>query len=104
MTDEPTMLLLLLGSSLTVVFAVLLWKLLILTGGIAAVQWAVVTGFADNPAVQAAAFALPALLAACALMYLPGKAGRTARTRLSRPHISFNPRRRARRNRWEATA
>ncbi|MDX8146419.1 hypothetical protein SK854_30195 [Lentzea sp. BCCO 10_0061] len=104
MTDEPTMLLLLLGSGLVFVFAVLLWKLLVLTGGIAAVQWAVVTGFADNPAVQAAAFAVPALLAACTLLYLPRTAGLFSQGRVHRPHTSFNPRRRAGRIRWEAMA
>lgn len=104
MTDEPTLLLLLLGSGLAVVVVVLLWKLLVLTGGIAAVQWAMVTGFADQPAVQAAAYALPALLAACALLYLPRKAGAFTRGRFPRSHTSFNPRRRAGRIRWEAMA
>jgi hypothetical protein len=95
------MLLVLLGSGLAFVVVVLLWKLLILTGGIAAVQWAIVTGFADNPAVQAAAFALPALLAAAALLYLPAKAGRA---HSPRSKTSFNPRRRAHQTRWEAMA
>ncbi|RDI20331.1 hypothetical protein [Lentzea flaviverrucosa] len=98
------MLLALLGSGLALMVVVLLWKLLMLTGGIASMQWAMVTGFADNPAVQAVAYALPALLAACALMYLPGKAGLSSRTHLRRASTSFNPRRRARHIRWEAMA
>ena len=89
----------LLGSGVAFVLVLLLWKLLLLTGSIAAVQWALVTGFADNPAVQAAAFALPALLAACALMYLPGKTSQSTRG----THHSFNPRRRAHQTRREAT-
>ncbi|MET9231413.1 hypothetical protein [Lentzea sp. NPDC003310] len=104
MTEDPLFLLLLLGSGLAIVCAVLLWKLLVLTGGIAAVQWAMVTGFADQPLIQAAVFAVPALLAAAALLYLPRAAGRSTRTHLRRSTTSFNPRRRARRNRWEATA
>lgn len=96
MTDEPTMLLLLLGCGVAVVFAVLLWKLLLLTGAIAAVQWAVVTGFADNPAVQAAALAVPALITAAVLRALP----RLAR---SGGH-PFTSRRRAHHTRWEALA
>jgi hypothetical protein len=98
------MLLALLGSGVAFVLVLLLWKLLVLTGGIAAVQWAVVTGFADNPAVQAAAFALPALLAACALMSLSGKAGLSGRAHSPHSKTSFEPRRRAHRNRWEAMA
>ncbi len=96
------MLVALLGCGVAFVLVLLLWKLLLLTGGIAAVQWAVVTGFADNPAVQAAAFAVPALLAACALLSLPHKARLSGRARGS--HTSFNPRRRAHQTRWEAMA
>ncbi|WP_329793573.1 hypothetical protein V1227_17080 [Lentzea sp. DG1S-22] len=98
------LLLALLGSGLALLVAVLLWKLLMLTGGIAAVQWAVVTGFADNPVVQAAAYTVPALLAACALLYLPRAAGRSTRTHFRRSTTSFNPRRGAGRIRWEAMA
>ncbi|ANZ36876.1 hypothetical protein BBK82_13120 [Lentzea guizhouensis] len=97
-------LVLLLGSGVALALAVLLWKLLVLTGGIAVVQWAFVTGFADNPAVQAVAFALPALLAAAALLYLPRAAGRSARAHSPRSTHSFNPRRRAHQTRWEAMA
>ncbi|GHH49258.1 hypothetical protein [Lentzea cavernae] len=103
MTDEP-MLLLLLGSGLAFAAAVLLWKLLMLTAGIAATQWLLVTGFADQPLIQAAVFAVPALLAACLLLYLPGNAGLSLRTRSGLAFSPFNPRRRARRNRWEAMA
>ncbi|MGZ3147288.1 hypothetical protein ACVDFE_35910 [Lentzea chajnantorensis] len=102
--SDPFMLPLLLGSGVALALAVLLWKLLVLTGGIAVAQWAFVTGFADNPAVQAAAFALPALLAAAALLYLPRAAGRSAQARLHRARSSFNPRRRAHQTRWEAMA
>lgn len=98
------MLLALLGSGVAFVLVLLLWKLLVLTGGIAAVQWAIVTGFADNPAVQAVAFALPALLAACALMSLPRNAGLSGRAHSPRSKTSFNPRRRAHHTRWEAMA
>ncbi|RAS58881.1 hypothetical protein C8D87_11751 [Lentzea atacamensis] len=70
MTNEP-MLLLLLGSSVAVVFAVLLWKLLVLTAGIAATQWAIVTGLPDEPVAQVLAYGIPALLAAFALLYVP---------------------------------
>lgn len=93
------MLVALLGCGVAFVLVLLLWKLLLLTGGIAAVQWAIVTGFADNAAVQAAAFAVPALLAACALLHLFGDHGRVRRS-----HSSFNPRRRAHQTRWEAMA
>ena len=75
--DEP-MLLLLLGSGLAFVFAVLLWKLLITTVGIVASQWAVITGLPDEPVAQVLALAIPALLAAFALLYLPSIAARSA--------------------------
>lgn len=104
MTDDPTLLLLLLGSGLAFAAVVLLWKLLMLTGGIAATQWLLVTGFADQPLIQAAVFAVPALLAACLLLYLPRNAGLSPRTHSGRAFSPFNPRRRARHNRWEATA
>lgn len=82
--DEP-MLLLLLGSTVAFVFAVLLWKLLITALGIAVTQWAVVTGLPDEPVTQAVAFGIPALLAAFALLYLPQLATRgTARPRSAR--------------------
>ena len=74
---EP-MLLLLLGSGLAFVFAVLLWKLLITTVGIVASQWAVITGLPDEPVAQVLALAIPALLAAFALLYLPSIAARSA--------------------------
>ena len=51
------MLVAVLGSGIAFVLVLLLWKLLLLTAGIAAVQWAMVTGFADQPAVQAAVLA-----------------------------------------------
>ncbi|MDX8056073.1 hypothetical protein SK571_42425 [Lentzea sp. BCCO 10_0798] len=84
--DEP-MLLLLLGSSVAFVCAVLLWKLLITTLGIASAQWAVITGLPDEPVAQVLAFGIPALLAAFALIYVPriavrGAALSTARVRL----------------------
>lgn len=98
------MLVALLGCGVAFVFVLLLWKLLVLTGGIAAVQWAIVTGFADQPVVQAAAFAVPALLAACALMSLSGKAGLSARGLTRHSLTSLNSRRRAHQTRWEAMA
>lgn len=73
--DEP-MLLLLLASGVAFMFAVLLWKLLITTVGIATVQWAVVTGLPDHPVLHVIAYAVPALLAAFTLVYLPRLAAR----------------------------
>ena len=78
MTDEPMFLLLLLASSVAFMFAVLLWKLLVTTVGIATVQWAVVTGLPDDPALHVIAYAVPALLAAFTLLYLPRIAARGA--------------------------
>ncbi|MCR3746659.1 hypothetical protein [Lentzea californiensis] len=78
MTDESTFLLLLLASGVAFMFAVLLWKLLITTVGIATTQWAVVTGLPDHPALHAITFAVPALLAAFTLLYLPRIAARGA--------------------------
>ncbi|WP_394615278.1 hypothetical protein JNUCC0626_36570 [Lentzea sp. JNUCC 0626] len=75
--DEP-MLLLLLGSGVAFVFAVLLWKLLVTTLGIASTQWAVITGLPDEPVAQVLAFGIPALLAAFALLYLPRIAAHSA--------------------------
>lgn len=79
MTDEPTMLLLLLASGVAFMFAVLLWKLLVTTVGIATVQWAVVTGLPDHPVLHVIAFVVPALLAAVTLLYLPRIAAGAAR-------------------------
>lgn len=97
MTDNPTLLLLLLGSGVSFVVVVLLWKLLLTTAGIAAAQWLIVTGFADSPAVQALALVIPALLAAVALQFLPRLTTRSARP-------PFASRLRARGHRQEVNA
>lgn len=66
MNDVPD-LVLLLGGGLAFVVVVALWKFLVTAGVIAFVQWAIVTNLPDQPALQAIAFAVPALLAAITL-------------------------------------
>jgi membrane protein implicated in regulation of membrane protease activity len=60
---------LVLGVLLALAAVVLLWKLLLTAGLIAAVQWAIVT-HADDTTVQVLTFAVPALLVAFALSRL----------------------------------
>ncbi|GAA3621391.1 hypothetical protein GCM10022267_04470 [Lentzea roselyniae] len=55
--------------ALAVVAVIVLWKVLLIGGGILAAQWLMFTAAADNPALQFAVLAVPALVVAAVITH-----------------------------------
>jgi hypothetical protein len=87
MTAVPTPVLLV-GLALALLAVIVLWKLLLIGGGILTAQWLMFTAAADNPALQLAVLAVPALMVAAVITHRmpahrhrPVPAGLGSRTR-----------------------
>ena len=59
----------LIGLALAVLAVIVLWKLLLIGGGILTAQWLMFTAAADNPALQFAVLAVPALVVAAVITH-----------------------------------
>lgn len=87
MTTIPTPVLLV-GLALALLAVIALWKLLLIGGGILTAQWLMFTAAADNPALQLAVLAVPALVVAAVITHrMPAN-----RTRHTAPGFGSRPR------------
>ncbi|SES37858.1 hypothetical protein SAMN05216188_1463 [Lentzea xinjiangensis] len=59
----------LVGLALALLAVIVLWKLLLIGGGILTAQWLMFTAAADNPALQLAVLAIPALVVAAVITH-----------------------------------
>lgn len=67
MNIPPTVVLV--GLALALLAVIALWKLLLIGGGILTAQWLMFTAAADNPALQFAVLAVPALVVAAVITH-----------------------------------